>query len=117
MYFKISIRKNPETKTLSGYYRLVESYRNHNGNVCVRTMLSAGFLDDLTVEQLNLIQKILTAKVSNVGNELFELAISDDVLVMNYVELFYNLIPYHGITEEIINALILIALGIRMLGR
>ena len=90
MYFKISIRKNPETKTLSGYYRLVESYRNHNGNVCVRTMLSAGFLDDLTVEQLNLIQKILTAKVSNVGNELFELAISDDVLVMNYVELFYN---------------------------
>ena len=90
MYFKISIRKNPETKELSGYYRLVESYRNHNGNVCVRTMLSAGFLDDLTVEQLNLIQKILTAKVSNVGNELFELAISDDVLVMNYVELFYN---------------------------
>ena len=53
MYFKISIRKNPETKKLSGYYRLVESYRNHNGNVCVRTLLSAGFLDDLNPDQLN----------------------------------------------------------------
>ena len=90
MYFKISIRKNPETKELSGYYRLVESYRNHNGNVCVRTMLSAGFLDELTVEQLNLIQKILTAKVSNAGNELFELPVSDDAVVLNHVELFYN---------------------------
>ena len=90
MYFKISIRKNPETKELSGYYRLVESYRNHNGNVCVRTMLSAGFLDELTVEQLNLIQKILTAKVSNAGNELFELPVSDDAVILNHVELFYN---------------------------
>ena len=47
------MRKNPETKKLSGYYRLVESYRNHNGNVCVRTLLSAGFLDDLNPDQLN----------------------------------------------------------------
>ena len=90
MYFKISIRKNPETKELSGYYRLVESYRNHNGNVCVRTILSAGFLDDLSVDQLNLIQKILTAKVSNVENELFELPMSDDLVVLDYVQRFYN---------------------------
>ena len=90
MYFKISIRKNPETKKLSGYYRLVESYRNHNGNVCVRTLLSAGFLDDLNPDQLNLIQKILTAKVSNAGNVLFDLPVSDDLVVLDYVELFYN---------------------------
>lgn len=84
------MRKNPETKKLSGYYRLVESYRNHNGNVCVRTLLSAGFLDDLNPDQLNLIQKILTAKVSNAGNILFELPASDDLVVLNYVDLFYN---------------------------
>ncbi len=90
MYFKISIRKNPETKKLSGYYRLVESYRNHNGNVCVRTLLSAGFLDDLNPDQLNLIQKILTEKVSNAGNVLFDLPVSDDLVVLNYVDLFYN---------------------------
>ena len=90
MYFKISMRKNPETKKLSGYYRLVESYRNHHGNVCVRTLLSAGFLDDLNPDQLNLIQKILTAKVSNAGNVLFDLPVSDDLVVLDYVELFYN---------------------------
>ena len=90
MYFKISIRKNPETKKLSGYYRLVESYRNHNGNVCVRTLLSAGFLDDLNPDQLNLIQEILTSKVSNAGNVLFDLPVSDDLVVLDYVELFYN---------------------------
>ena len=90
MFFKISIRKNPETKKLSGYYRLVESYRNHNGNVCVRTLLSAGFLDDLNPDQLNLIQKILTEKVSNAGNVLFDLPVSDDLVVLNYVDLFYN---------------------------
>ena len=84
------MRKNPQTKELSGYYRLVESYRNHNGNVCVRTMLSARFLDELNSDQLNLIQKILTAKVSNSGNVLFELPVSDDLVVLDYVERFYN---------------------------
>ncbi len=84
------MRKNPENKELSGYYRLVESYRNHNGNVCLRTMLSAGFLDELSADQLNLIQKILTAKVSNAGNTLFELPASDDLKVLDYVERFYN---------------------------
>ena len=70
MYFKSSIRKNPETKKLSGYYRLVESYRKQNGNVCLRTLLSAGYLDDLSSSQLNLIQKILTDKVNHIGFSL-----------------------------------------------
>ncbi len=84
------MRRNPETKELCGYYRLVESYRNHNGTVCVRTILSVGFLDELSVEQLNSIQKILTAKVSNVGNLLFELPQSDDPVVLDYVDLLYH---------------------------
>jgi hypothetical protein len=32
-YFRISIRKNPETEELSGYYRLLESYRNQRRSV------------------------------------------------------------------------------------
>ena len=84
------MRKNPETKHLSGYYRLLESYRNHHGQACHRTMLSAGFLDELNAEQLNAIQKILTAKVANLDNSLFELPYSDDLVVLDYVELFFN---------------------------
>ena len=84
------MRKNPETKQLSGYYRLLESYRNHHGQACHRTVLSAGFLDELNADQLNAIQKILTAKVANLDNSLFELPYSDDLVVLDYVELFFN---------------------------
>ena len=90
MYFRISMRKNPETKELSGYYRLLESYRNHDGRACHRTMLSAGFLYDLSVDQLNAIQLILTAKVANMGNALFELPYSDDLVLLDYVERFFK---------------------------
>jgi hypothetical protein len=57
--------KNPDTGIYSGYYRLVESYRNESDRVCHRTILNVGYLDSLQVEQLNLIQKIPTAKASN----------------------------------------------------
>ncbi len=42
MYFKVSMRTNPETDIHCGYYRLVESYRNHSGRVCHRTLIEAG---------------------------------------------------------------------------
>ena len=90
MYFKVSMRTNPETGIYSGYYRLVESYRNHAGRVCHRTMLNTGYLDELNTDQLNLIQKILTAKVSNYTNPLFELPKSEDPEVNRYVSLFYD---------------------------
>ena len=90
MYFKVSMRTNPATGVYSGYYRLVESYRNHSDRVCHRTMLNAGYLDELTTYQLNLIQKILTAKVANHDNALFELPYTDDTMVMRYVDEFYN---------------------------
>jgi len=90
MYFKVSMRTNPETGIYSGYYRLVESYRNYDDRVCHRTILNAGYLDELTTDQLNLIQKILTAKVNNYGNPLFELPFTDDITVIRYVDKFYN---------------------------
>lgn len=90
MYFKVSMRTNPATGVYSGYYRLVESYRNYGDRVCHRTILNAGYLDELTTGQLNLIQKILTAKVNNYGQSLFEFPVTDDTTVIHYVDEFYN---------------------------
>ena len=90
MYFKVSMRTNPKTDRYSGYYRLVESYRNYNDRVCHRTILNAGYLDELNADQLNLIQKILTAKVDNHDKPLFELPYTADATVIQYVDEFYN---------------------------
>ena len=90
MYFKVSMRTNPETGIYSGYYRLVESYRNYEDRVCHRTILNAGYLDELTTDQLNLIQKILTIKASNHDQPLFELPFTEDPKVIHYVDKFYN---------------------------
>ena len=90
MYFKVSMRTNPATGIYSGYYRLVESYRNFDDRVCHRTILNAGYLDGLTADQLNLIQKILTAKVNNHGQSLFELPVTDDTTVIHYADKFYS---------------------------
>jgi RNA-binding protein YhbY len=56
MYFKKTIRHNQQTGILEGYYRLVESYRNISNRVCHRTLLNIGFLNGITIEQLNQIQ-------------------------------------------------------------
>jgi len=91
MYFKVSMRTNPETQIYGGYYRLVESYRNQDNRVCHHTVLNAGYLDDFSVEQLNLIQKILTIKVKNAGsNSFIDLPYTDDIIVNQHVEKFYN---------------------------
>ena len=84
------MRTNPTTGRYSGYYRLVESYRNHCDRVCHRTILNAGYLDELNTDQLNLIQKILTAKVNNHNEPLFELPYTSDSTVIFYVDEFYN---------------------------
>lgn len=84
------MRTNPVTGHCSGYYRLVESYRNQNDRVCHRTLLNAGFLDELNAEQLNAIQKILTHKIKNPGQELFDLSFTNDSTVCSYVKRFYD---------------------------
>jgi hypothetical protein len=94
MYFKVSLRHNPETKTFLGYYRLVESYRNFNNRICHRTILNVsttlnnriGFLDHLASEQLNKIQKQLTNRAEG-KVELFE---EQDKAVEKYVEDFWG---------------------------
>ena len=47
MYFKISMRTNPQTGVYSGYYRLIESYRNSQDKVHQRTVLNAGHLGNV----------------------------------------------------------------------
>jgi hypothetical protein len=90
MYFKVSMRTNPATGKFSGYYRLVESYRNQSEKVCHRTILNVGYIDDLTTDQLNLIQKILTARVANQDKPLFELPYTSDLKVTRYVDELYQ---------------------------
>lgn len=83
MYFKVSGRHNPHTGKSDWYYRLVDSYRNSDGRVCHRTMLNIGFLggEGLMANQLNLIQKILTQRVEQAQNLLFEIPLSEDPIV------------------------------------
>lgn len=88
MYFKFSLRKLPETGEFSGYYRLVESYRNADNRICHRTILNIGFIEDATPEQLNRIQKHLTNKYEQKPG-LFEQE-DDDPLVRKYVADFWQ---------------------------
>jgi len=88
MYFRSSMRHNPKTGELSGYYRLVESYRNRDNRICHRTMLAAGFLDELSGEQLNKIQRGLNLRVEGLDNTLFPEEC--DPVVSMYIDRFYQ---------------------------
>jgi hypothetical protein len=103
MYFKVSMRTNPETGIYSGYYRLVESYRNSEGRVHHRMILNAGYLDALNTDQLNLIQKILTEKVNNPDKPLFDIPYTEDAMVIQYVEMLYNRMVSEKRIDVIVN--------------
>jgi tRNA U34 5-carboxymethylaminomethyl modifying enzyme MnmG/GidA len=83
MYFKFSLRKHPQPEKLSGYYRLVESYRNADHRVCHRTILNVGFMEDLTADQLNKIQKQLTERYGHLQSVFQE---QDKPTVNKFVE-------------------------------
>ena len=87
MYFKFSLRKHPQTGKLSGYYRLVESYRNSDNRVCHHTILNVGFMEDVTPEQLNIIQKQLTQRYEH-KQTVFQG--EEDPIVKQYVEEFWQ---------------------------
>ena len=94
MYFKSTIRKHPDTGRLSGYYRLVESYRNGDNRICHRTIVNVGFMEDATPEQLNKIQKQVTEKYER-RQPLFEQE-EQDPIVKKYVEdLWQRIVASH----------------------
>ena len=90
VYFKCSIRRHPQSGNISGYFRLVESYRNADDRICHRTILNVGFMEeDTTAEQRNKIQKHLTNKYEH-QQMLFE---ETDPVVIQYVaELWQRII-------------------------
>ena len=88
MYFKCSIRRHPQSGNITGYYRLVESYRNADDRICHRTILNVGFMEDTTVEQRNKIQKHLSDKYEH-KHILFE---ETDPVVNKYVDDLWQLI-------------------------
>ena len=89
MYFKSSVRKNPETGRLDGYYRLVESYRNLEGRPCHRTLLNIGFLNNVSPEQLNKIQAHLNMRMRK-QESLFDE--SDPVVIEMTNDLWHRLV-------------------------
>ena len=99
VYFKSVIRTHPQTGRLTGYFRLVESYRNADDRVCHRTIVNVGYMEDTSVEQRNLIQKQLTALYENHGQHtLFN---EEDPIVKRYVsELWADMIAKKRIDLE-----------------
>ncbi|TRX32761.1 hypothetical protein FNW52_16545 [Flavobacterium sp. ZT3R18] len=57
MYFKASCRNNPQTQKVESYYRLVESYRDANNYIRHRTIVTAGFIDHFSADELILFKK------------------------------------------------------------
>jgi hypothetical protein len=88
MFFKCSMRKNPETGMPCGYYRLLESYRDLTGQVRKKTLLTLGFLEDLSGDELCLIQTRLNEKISGINTTLF--SEFDSPKVQKYIRDFYG---------------------------
>ena len=64
MFFKASCRRNPQTEKVESYYRLVESYRDANNYIRHRTIVTAGFIDHFTADELIFIQKNITDRIN-----------------------------------------------------
>ncbi|MFA5301037.1 MAG: IS1634 family transposase [Lutibacter sp.] len=84
MYFKATFRYNPETGKHDWYYRLVESYRNVLDEVRQRTILSVGFMNEFTEEQIDLIQDGINNRV------LGQKSLFEDAQISLYVEQLYQ---------------------------
>jgi len=84
MYFKASFRYNPKTQKTDWYYRLVESYRNSLYEVRQRTLLSVGFMDELSGDQIDQVQKGINDRISG------QARLFNDSLVAHYVEHIYQ---------------------------
>jgi hypothetical protein len=93
MYFKFSLRHNPSKGKTDAYYRLVESYRNETGRVCHRTLLNAGFLDDLiNIDQLNQVRRILCNRFEEAHGKsgLFEIEKDNEAIVNKLSDDFWD---------------------------
>jgi hypothetical protein len=83
MYFKATFRHNPRTGKSDCYYRLVESYRNVLDQVRQRTVLSVGFMDEFTQDQITRFRQV---SVNVVGQP----SLFTDRKVSEFVEYIYQ---------------------------
>lgn len=79
MYFKATFRHNPRTGKSDWYYRLVESYRNVLDQIRQRTVLSVGFMDEFTQDQLDQIQAGINDRVVSQPSLFADRKVSDFV--------------------------------------
>ena len=87
MFFKLTCRRNPQTEKVESYYRLVESYRDVNNFIRHRTIVTAGFIDHFSADELIFIQKNITDRIS--GKPI--LFVQDcDALLLEYADELYR---------------------------
>jgi hypothetical protein len=99
MYFKASCRRNPQTEKVESYYRLVESYRDANNYIRHRTIVTAGFIDHFTAEELNFIQKNISDRIN--GKPILMVQDSDTLLLEYADELYRKAIKDKKIDSKI----------------
>jgi len=90
MFIKEINKKNKGSKKSYTYYRLVESYRNLNGDPRHRTLLNLEKLD-IAKEDWQLLAKRIEAKISGSNNTIFDkMPKYIDDLASHYSELLIN---------------------------
>lgn len=87
MYFKASCRNNPQTQKVESYYRLVESYRDANNYIRHRTIVTAGFIDHFSADELIFIQKNITDRIN--GKPIL-LVQDSDAHLLEYADELYS---------------------------
>jgi len=85
MFFKTASRINPQTGKLSIYYRLVENSRNALGGFTQRSLMSVGFMDDVSTEELHRIADGLNERIIGQGT-----LIEESEKVRAYIEHLYT---------------------------
>ena len=88
MFFKLTCRRNPQTEKVESYYRLVESYRDANNFIRHRTIVTAGFIDHFSADELIFIQKNITDRIS--GKPILFVQDCDAHLLEYADELYYK---------------------------
>jgi hypothetical protein len=99
MYFKASCRNNPQTQKVESYYRLVESYRDANNYIRHRTIVTAGFIDHFTADELIFIQKNITDRIN--GKPILVVQDSDAHLLEYADELYLKALKSGKVDSKI----------------
>ena len=85
MFFKTASRINPQTGKLSIYYRLVENSRNALGGISQRSIMTVGYMDEVSTEELHHISDGLNDRISGQGTLL-----AYSTKVQGYIEHLYT---------------------------